>query len=272
MELEERLHELNELGATYIHDKTHIALSSIEPILTLNFTAISPVQFAGFFNIIENELHMDMNPLREALKEHIQQHNLNKDKDQLFIYAKSEQTSNTLMYSIVSIVLLAVVLLYIFSKDHAEKPTQETSSTAIVQASQAIETSAPNTKQVTNETIEKPAIATASSIAHFDAKQANSDSLEANHPFLLYPKEDLWIGIIDLDTKEKKDTITNKPYALDENKNLLISLGHGEVKVVLNGETIDSNSHKRLRYLYKDGKLRTILLDEFKELNDGKSW
>lgn len=263
MNLEETLKDLNELGAQYIHEKTHISLFAINAILRQDFTAIHPIQYSGFLNIIEAELHMNMEPLRTALKEHNNEHNISAEQEQLFVYPPAVEKNKKVLFGLIAAVVIAFLLIFSLSDSDESVEVVETSS-AVTVASESIE----KNKSDTGDTVVEE-----NTIARFNPKEANADSFEADHPFVLFPKGDLWIGTIDIDTKTKKDTITNKPYALDENVNMLISLGHGQVRIVLNGETlVDSNSTRRLRYLYKDGKLTRIMLSEFKELNDGNSW
>ena len=259
MELQETLDHLNELGTAKIHQKTQIARVAIDAILNQDFTAISTIQYAGFLNIFQNELHMDMTSLKNALKEHNEQHNIGQTDEQLFVYSEKEQERKKFLYISTVAIIFVLILIFSFSTDSVDEEIEVPVSSAILEATIALET---NTTSVDSN----------SSIAKFNPTEAKSDSLEANHPFIIYPKGDLWIGYIDLDTKVKKDTITNKPYALDENINMLLSLGHGQVKIVLNGETIDSDSTRHLRYIYKDGKLTKLRLSEFRELNEGNSW
>ncbi|KIM09254.1 MAG: hypothetical protein KU28_01055 [Sulfurovum sp. PC08-66] len=260
MQLQETIDQLKSLGVNYIHDKTHISIYAIEAIIAQDFNALHPIQFAGFLNIIETTVRVNMNPLREALEQHKASRTLPEGDSRLFIYTPEEKESKKMLYAIVGAIVGLLFIIFLFSGDEESTPAPTESQTLLKVTEKIAQDNQP-TELVTD-----------TKVPQFDTQTVVEDALPKEEPFVLHPKSELWIGIIDLDTKVQKDTITTEPYILDENVNMLISLGHGQVDIKLHDELKEYTTPKRLRFLYRNGELRQITLGEFIELNDGKSW
>jgi hypothetical protein len=48
--------------------------------------------------------------------------------------------------------------------------------------------------------------------------------------------------------------------------------GHNNIEIELNGEIQKFEKSKNVQFLYQDGVLTQISLDEFKKLNKGNKW
>ncbi|PAF54202.1 hypothetical protein BKH42_01450 [Helicobacter sp. 13S00482-2] len=98
-----------------------------------------------------------------------------------------------------------------------------------------------------------------------EVKQSNLGSRE----ILVTPKKSLWLEVIDLNTKEKKQTIIQDDYLIKAgDDSLLISFGHGELSIESNAERVDYDKAYPLRFLYtpKDG-LKQIKYSKYLELS-----
>lgn len=265
----ETLKKLHEIGIDEIHAKTHISIHSLKAILEERFADISPIQYKGFLTLIEAEMYLNMDELRDSYQAYREDTGQLEDSRELFISTPTEgKNYKPLIISGISILL---IILFI-SSISSEKTVQDSLDTlsqnsAIEDATKHLTTLDKNKEKNTTDT-------KVQGVATFNATQAKEDETKAinTHPFVLYPKEALWIGVINIDTDEQRDTITSAPYVLDENANLLISLGHGMVKVDLNGDVQDISDTGRVRFVYKNGTIERISLSKFKELNKGKSW
>lgn len=268
----ETLKKLHEIGIDEIHAKTHISIHSLKAILEERFADINPIQYKGFLTLIEADMYLSMDELRDSYQAYREDTGQLEDSRELFINTPKE--SKNYKPLIISGISILLIILFI-SSISSEKTVQD--SVEMPSQNSAIEDA---TKHLTklDKTKEKVKADKSSSkvqgVATFNATQAKDDETKAvnTHPFVLYPKEALWIGVINIDTDEQRDTITSAPYVLDENANLLISLGHGMVKVDLNGDVQNISDTGRVRFVYKNGKINRISLDKFKELNKGKSW
>ena len=270
----ETLKKLHEIGIDEIHAKTHISIHSLKAILEERFADISPIQYKGFLTLIEADLYLNMDELRDSYQAYREDTGQLEDSRELFISTPTESKNyKPLIISGISILLIILFISSISSEktveDSLDTPFQ---NSAITDATKHLTTLDKN-KEKEKAKIDKNT-KKIQGVAPFNATQAKEDETNAinTHPFVLYPKEALWIGVINVDTDEQRDTITSAPYVLDENANLLISLGHGMVKVDLNGDVQDISDTGRVRFVYRNGKIDRISLDKFKELNKGKSW
>lgn len=83
----------------------------------------------------------------------------------------------------------------------------------------------------------------------------------------------LWYGLIDLDTKKKKNFTTrkSKSFELNGDRWLLIT-GHGFFDIVSDQKTVSLGDRKK-HYFYIDGKeIKELTKKEFKKLNHGRIW
>jgi cytoskeletal protein RodZ len=267
--MSETLKKLHEIGIDAIHAKTHISIHSLKAILEERFEDISHIQYTGFLSIMEADLHMDMSELRDAYQKFREDTGQDSDERELFITTPKEPKNyKALIISSISILLIVLFISTMSSKKSTQENVESLAqNSAIVDATKHIEKSqSPQEKETKNKVAAFNAAAVKKEPKKEPKKAANT------HPFVLYPQEALWIGVINLDTNTKRDTITSAPFVLDENANLLISLGHGLVRVELNGNVQRLTDVGRVRFSYRDGVLNRVSLAKFKELNKGKSW
>jgi hypothetical protein len=90
--------------------------------------------------------------------------------------------------------------------------------------------------------------------------------------FKIIPSSQLWIGYIDLSTYKKYQKLFTGELDIDPNKDWILTLGHGYVKIEIDGEVTEFNDKLNIRLLYKDSKISKISFSEFKELNRGNKW
>ena len=264
----EVLDQLKEIGVDELHEKTHISIHSLKIILEQRFDAINTIQYRGFLSIIEGNLNINMDPLREAYDEYQKLHNDSVDEHEASTHIAPEESKSKLIFILVGALIFIGVMFYFLTGSSKESKKLQNNS--------AISEAKTHLKEL-NTSASTPvsqATKTSSSVSTFNPKQVKEPEEEhiVEQPFILYPKEKLWIGVINLKTGEKIDTITDKPFPLDENADLLISLGHGYLDIELYGEKEELTDSGRVRLLYKDGKLTHISASKFKELNKGQSW
>ncbi len=270
--MSETLKKLNEIGIDAIHAKTHISIHSLKAILEERFEDISPIQYTGFLSIMEADLHIDMSELRDAYQRYREDSGQNSDNRELFITTPKEPKNyKALIISSISILLIVLFISTMSSKKTtSEESNNLAQNSAILDAAKHVE-SAQSAKNEAEQKEKQTNVATfnAAAIQKEEEKEKKANN---THAFVLYPQEALWIGVINLDTDTKRDTITSAPFVLDENANLLISLGHGLVRVELNDDVQRIQEVGRVRFSYRNGVLKRVSLEEFKELNKGNSW
>lgn len=88
----------------------------------------------------------------------------------------------------------------------------------------------------------------------------------------IIPKEDLWIGIIELRSGKKITKITDEPFKFDLTKEQLVLTGHGNYDLEIGDEKISSQSKSSTRFLIHNSTMKKISYSEFLKLNSGKAW
>ncbi len=88
----------------------------------------------------------------------------------------------------------------------------------------------------------------------------------------IIPKEDLWIGIIELRSGKKTTKITDEPFKFDLTKEQLVLTGHGNYDLEIGDEKISSQSKSSTRFLIHNSTMKKISYSEFLKLNSGKAW
>ena len=89
---------------------------------------------------------------------------------------------------------------------------------------------------------------------------------------IIKPKGEIWVGVVYLDSRDKKQFITRENITIDTSKDQLVRTGHGDFTISLNGENKVYFQQAPVRFKFIDGKLIQISANEFLELNGGKNW
>ncbi|WP_104749125.1 hypothetical protein [Helicobacter cynogastricus] len=84
---------------------------------------------------------------------------------------------------------------------------------------------------------------------------------------LIIPKEEMWMESIDLTTKRKTQMTLKEPFSLETKEHRwLLAFGHGSLSLEANGQTLDFDQKRPLRFLYtpKNG-LRRVSYTHYQE-------
>ncbi|CAM2811994.1 hypothetical protein [Helicobacter felis] len=84
---------------------------------------------------------------------------------------------------------------------------------------------------------------------------------------LIIPKEEMWMETIDLTTKRKTQVTLKEPFSLETKKHRwLLAFGHGSLSLEANGQTLDFDQERPLRFLYTPKKgLRRVSYTHYQE-------
>jgi len=250
--------KLQEIGVQKIHEKTHISRDHAQAILDENFEDFTKIQFLGFISILERDYDIDLFDVKESGLVYFENKgSLDKDKNKVFVVL-SEKKSYKKIYIVLIVLFFAIAGFYAFliSSDVSKPVTVDNSLIEDVQNNiKAVDTADENqTEAVEIEVAEPP-----------------KEEIIVKS-FKVIPNAKLWVGYIDLSTYKKyQKTLTNE-FELDPKKEWLLSLGHGNVSFEIDGEMREFHSKKNMRFVYKDGELREINFQEFKQLNKGRGW
>lgn len=284
------LKKLKSLGAQKIHEDTHIALRYVQSVIYESFEGLTKVQFLGFISILEREYQLDLSLLKIKGLEYFED-----DASHGKVFVVPEKKTNfAALYIIIVIVIFSLAIYESFDFTKTNLGTKALDNHAIVDAQKKISVnqeidvldedisdenltaviSELNTSIETNSSSEpenviadkkEPEVATL-----FVLPEVKVDKTLSS--IVIEPRVRVWIGYINKTDNKKTQAIVNKILTLDGTKEWLIVAGHGSIDITVNGEKTKYSSPKSVRYRYKDGILKELNIQEFKELNNGRLW
>ena len=242
--------KLKSIGAQKIHEQTHIARHHMQALLHETFDDMNKIQFLGFISILEREYSVDLSELKANAEEFYAEETTKVQQETKVFVEPKKKKNLTLIY--IAVVVLIFVIAVSFTLD-------ESSNASIKVKEHSIDNSAiENAKDNMSQNASMPVVET--------------EPVEIVKSFKFISKSELWLGYIDLETYKKDQKLFKGEFALDPKKDWLLSLGHGYIKVEIDGVVTEFKEKLNMRLLYKDSKLSRINLREFKELNRGDRW
>lgn len=307
--MEETLSSLKSIGAEEISRRTHISLSKVYDILEKRFEKFDRVKVAGFTKIIEREFKVDLSEWLEEFYKYSQENALDTEDEELelrtnFIEKKDRGSGLwKLLIVLIAIVVIGGFLAYTqdlipFAKSYSvqgvaqskthfdedakdeispEKKVEQDVQESLSQPnSEAIDHSLATTDVVlsddtTQALIEEPRVVEDINGTSSDTQEpalAEKRSLE----FKIVPRSKVWIGTIDLKTKQRDSLITEEDYSLDVDSKILLITGHGDLAIVVDGNRTEYSELNPLRFVIDSDGARAISYEEFKALNGGSGW
>ncbi|WP_373035206.1 hypothetical protein [Sulfurimonas sp.] len=254
------LSKLRSIGAQKIHEQTHIARQHVQAVLHETFDGMTKIQLLGFISILEREYSVDLSDLKAKVQEFFNVPSIEDEQDTKVFVSPKKKKNYTIIYIAVVILIFAVAVLY--TLDFAPGTSSQVKP-------HTIDNSAINNAKDSmshNATIEDKNVTTPLII------EPKPEPVKVVKSFKIIPSSELWIGYIDLSTYEKYQKLFTGELEIDPNKDWILTLGHGYVKVEINGEVTEFKDKLNIRLLYKDSKISKISFSEFKELNRGNKW
>ncbi|MEN8303577.1 MAG: hypothetical protein ABFQ64_05870 [Campylobacterota bacterium] len=258
--MSEELDFLRELGAQKIYEDTHISLKYAQSVIHESFEGLTRVQFLGFISILEREYNQDLSMLREKGLAYFEDEP-EKDISTAGVFVEPKKVKSlTPIYILVALFVFIVVAFFSVGGDSPTPEIVKIDNSAIVNAQKNINPTAyeDNTSDE-NETIPLVVV-------------EEEEAVELPPSLKIIAKTKLWVGYIDRTEDIKKQTIIEESLELDPSKEWLLSLGHGHVDILINGELQEFKTANNLRFLYKKGELKKLTFRDFKILNEGRVW
>lgn len=281
----EGLNELEDIGAQKIHEKTHIPIEHIQAILHNSFDGFTKVQFVGFINILEREYNRDLSVLKRVGLAYLD----DKDSEKSLVISPSQNKSKTMFYISFLIIAVAVTYMYRCSLFESEscKNEYEIDNRVIEKVKREIKEEVKPEKiedKIDLNVIEKNVTIT-SEKNETNLLLETTDSLEINRtiedikPEVIIDKslkilanKKVWLGYIDIDSYKKYQKTFSGEFDLDPEKNWLLVFGHSRIEILVNSNLEEFNSTSSKRFLYKNGLISNVSLEEFKRFNRGNRW
>jgi len=265
--MNEALDRLKDIGAQKIYEDTHIPAEHVQAMLYESFEGLTKVQFIGFLSILEREYGEDLSSVRARGLEYFDEKSIPDElitDDSIFIVSRRKKNL-TIIYILLAVALFAIAIYFTMKtatntlSTHIQenKIIQNIKNEGIVADNNVTETNA------TDENITQPAEVT---------KKVSQEPKAVIKSFEIRARTKVWLGYIDVKTNKKYQKTFTGNFKLDPTKEWLMIFGHGYVDIVINGKVQKFNDKNTLRLLYKDGVIKKITTDEFKELNRGYTW
>jgi len=257
--MSEELHKLQRVGAQKIYEQTHIPIQHIQEILQSDFSSFSRVQFLGFVSILEREYNEDLSSLKAFGMSYFDEQE-EKKSITLSVAVEEKSTKKPIYLGVAFILFILVVIIqYTLSLDGTQK--KELDDTLIENIERNITT--PLTLTVENNL---------SNEMNTTEEEIKIPLEETVKSFKIVTKSKVWIGYIEIQTNLKKQKVFKGELNLDPNKEWLLVFGHGYIDMYVDGQVIPFSSREKIRFIYKNGELKSISLRTFKKLNRGRSW
>jgi len=257
-----------------LYNLTYISLDNLEAIKNKNFKAFHRFKLIGFIDILSKRLNLDLSDFKKEATKYF-------DSVEPIVAPSVKSTNiptidfnkKTLLFGGIAIASL-ISIFSIYSLLTA--PPSKDLTKVVVSPPSNIEVTPP-LKEVAevNQTIELNTSETNNSIVTtiIEQKSQPTQTINTTPPAIkIIPKKQVWVGIIDLDTKEKKEYTTTEELVIDTTKNQIIVVNRAYISLVVGDVEKEYNFDGRVRFIYKDGEIKEIKLKKFKALNDGKVW
>lgn len=264
--------ELQSLGAEIIHERTHISRDKIELVLTKSYGEINKIQFMGFLSILEREYGLDLSTIREEYLAYQEEHKSTLPPKQSVIL--QSHTNSKQKWILVGFVLIAALVVggYFAQSNMANVPKEE-----VMQLNSATVEVVDDRKELnTTEAVEMNTTVEANTtqpvIEQNSTVPQKLQSIRAVDGLEIRPVYKVWVGMIDMGTHAKTQTITKDPIKIDTSKNWLIGLGHGRIEIVSSSGNETLREHGAVWFVYENGTLKRLTKAEFAERNGGNNW
>ncbi len=271
--MSEGLEKLRSIGAQKIHEQTHISHKYVQAILHESFDGMQKVQLLGFISILEREYEVDLSALKERAIEHFEEPQMLLEeepqyKKELLVSSMPNRKRVYIIALVLFVIVAGVLYLIVTDKNPSAEKSKNTETTTaydtrknLSEKSKASKNKIVSTKDQ-NKNVEQSSI---------EGKTLKPLAVQ-KHTLSIFPRTKVWLGIIDLDTGKKRQTVTSQSIELNASKNYLLSFGHGYIDIDLDGNTTSFKDPKNIKFLYKNGELTQIGNEEFKRHNKGRLW
>lgn len=302
------IEKLLEMDLKEVTKHTHIETEYLRYMCEKNFEKLRKLNASGFAKILSREYDMDLQGWIDEYNEYCKEHN-GDDNTGFTVAPKlpayTPKTDNSMALTVILVVVLIIVALVWVVKftnilDNIELPSFDKNQSVTYSANAVVESAKENLEAI-SQTIEKVVqkdenITTESNQTQIDS---NSTSIEANATTELktqilniettkvevpqitaptneiakiIPTKNVWIGIKDIDGKNKRFYTTKNPIDLNLSTDQLIQTGHGELILEIDGDQKKFSVQKPLRFVIQNGTIRELEYGEFVKLNKGSQW
>lgn len=260
--MSEELDLLREIGAQKIYEDTHIPLKHVQSVIHESFEGLTKVQFLGFISILQREYNQDLSALKaKGLEYFNDEHFKGPERSSLFVETK--RSKNPTLFYIFIALFVFVIVAYVSIQSSTPTQVPEQIDNSAIESVQ---------KKLDPIVVDENSSSLNSALEDENLTVVEEEVVEVIPSLKIIAKSKLWIGYIDTKEKIKKQLVIKEYLDLDPSKEWLLSLGHGNVNIEINGVIQEFKTANNIRFLYKNGELKKLTLRDFKILNEGRVW
>jgi cytoskeletal protein RodZ len=303
----DNIKRLEEIGLKRVSEETHIEQKYIKYMVDGNFDKLNRINTLGFVKILSREYNINLDNWVAAFEEYWQQNRIVDNDEEIFIVAQGEKKSKKIYIVMLLMVFLAIVffMFSIFGQNFTskEQPVSFTENTTIIEevnnSLEELEKDVQIPEELKTETVvaEMPNDQSTQEINQEEPKELSTVTLEANvtvqddnpidtvetpqteiqsetfsNEAVIHPKNELWIGVIYLDTFSRRSFLGEGNFSIDLSRDQIITTGHGSFSLKAEQGDLDFSRQSPIRFEVSQGNIKEISWSRFKELNKGNSW
>jgi cytoskeletal protein RodZ len=273
------LEELRNIDYEVIASKAHIVQTTLDDILNKRFDRLHPVKAKGFIKILERELDLDLSDWMQEFDAYYSVKEpeiptidkLNAEAIESEKKGFSKITLTILFLAIIGVIAYVVRLqtssgVETNASAHLQNEINDTNANVAFNISFDANGSDKNGTKDANATEQNKTAVDVN--AAKVVKPALPSAPVAAQIFYVEPTKKVWIGIRYMDTNKSRwfETVAEHRFDFNTSREQLIAFGHAQVKIVSGANTIESRAGGKIRYYYKDGKLREVSEEEYNKL------
>lgn len=250
-----------------LYAKTYITYSNLDDIKNKNFKAFSRFKFNGFIDILSSRLNMDFSDLRAEANRYFDESEPPKViVNEQFVSDDGLSVDRKIALVIGAVVVVvALFIVFLFNQGDEQPelvpPVEQTKEEQIIVSEPTLPTT-----QITNE-INSTELNTTQ-----DTNKTTQTTTVLTEGIKIMPSKYIWVGVINLETKEKKEYSGSNEIVLDKTKRQIIVVD-GAYLTIKSGDVETKYAQDgRVRFMVENNDIKEIRFAQFKELNDGKAW
>ena len=301
---------LEKIGLQEVCKKTHIEVKQLEFMINRQYDKLNKINTIGFVKILSREYKLDLTDWLEGFYDYWADHNEeDAGKDKIFVRANSDRSSKKAAWLFLLLCLIAGIFTVasIFKEQihfdingllgkiksvdsnqssgtfQSPPVVQEAASSLGVKVEERIlESNSSNSsvqavvvkidenlsrKTETNDT-NTMSTAPLPNVPESNVTLVNVAKTNA----IIAPTKRIWIGFINLENMNRKESTNDQNITVDLTKRQLIKTGNGFFKLSYDGSIEDFTEQGSTRFLVENGEIKKISEEKFIELNKGKNW
>lgn len=303
--MEEIVSKLKNIGLHEVSRKTHISQNKVEAILEKDFASLDRTSTVGFVKILEREYGLDFSEWMEEYQQYCEAHSDSEVSEKTFLVSGEDspnEESSSFWVILVVVAILAGGIYYL--KDHVS--LEAIQGAVGMEQSDSPEMTMPDAAQedITIDAEDQvlanmPAVQPIPEVDIVDENisgisetgevaEESNQTISASEPkaiatpvevesglvstVALSPRTRVWVGQIDLVTRQKKDYTTEEAIDLNLTHPFLLVTGHGDLDLSIDANQTYLRQENPVRFHYDGRRFTIITIDEFRELNQGVLW